>query len=203
MESSTSNTFRPLNSLAITLTSDEPTIILRTPCPGMMNVRPYVAVFHKTFAVRNTQQTRQLSGAGTAGSGIGIITLISLGWHRSTTRLARALPRLSVLDNTEYRPAQSSDVPADTNSKTHGLKSRPPCASAGMHGAVQRDEHRLSGLNIAFECVGRSLQCDWIHCPPSRCRLAAADRQRTNPVRIAKCRPNRGRQSMRSRHRNP
>jgi len=68
MESSTSSTLRPLNSLAMTL-SFWRTDFLRTACPGMMKVRPDVAVFHEAFAVGQAQQLGQLGGAGAAGFG--------------------------------------------------------------------------------------------------------------------------------------
>ena len=145
----------------------------------------HVAVFHKAFAVGQTQQLRQLRRTRAAGLGDGNdhvnIARRHGGHHTLGQGLAQIKPRL-VDRNPVHHRVRAGQV---NELKNAGVERGRVGALLGQHFALQVDKHRLAGVDIALKLVQRAFQRHRLAGQHHVVR-AAAHAQGANAMRVAK-----------------
>ena len=145
----------------------------------------YVAVFHKTLAVRQAQELCELRGAGAAGLGDGDHHINLAGRHlrdhAARQRLTQIQPRLIDRNAVHHRigPGQINEL------KNTGLELRCVGALLGVNCARQIDKNRLAGFHVALQRVTGTFQGHRLTGQYHRAR-ATAYAQRADAIGVAK-----------------
>ena len=145
----------------------------------------HVAVFHKTFAVRQAQQLRQLCGARPAGLGNRNDHVNFAGRHGGDHTLGQGLaqiePRLVHRNAIHDRIRACQVHKLENTGVEHGRLG----ALLRLHLALQVNKNRLAGSQVPLELVQRAFQGHRFTGQHDLVR-AAPDTQRPDAKRIAK-----------------
>ena len=154
--------------------------------PGHDEGTAHIAVFDKTFAIRQAQRMRQLHGAGAAGFGYGNNGVDLAGRQERDQPFSQRFAHLQT--SAVYRHTINGGVgPGQINVfKQAGIECGGVSALLRAHAPLQIHKHRFAGGDIAVKRNAQPFERDGFAGQHDRTVFAVPHAQRANAVGIAK-----------------